>query len=327
MRGGEDADDETMDVVTYEHNSSFGYAWENETFSGAIRVLEKIELYYVPFLVAFGTIGNWLSVVVFFSTKLRKLSSSFYLAALAISDTGFLMVIFISWLNMIDISIFNQPIFCELSVYLSSVCSFLSVWFVVAFTVERFIAVGYPLKRPSMCTVSRAKVVIACLTLASLLFYMPQIFISGLERRPDRANNQTVLMCELKDEYRDLYNILDSVDFFMVLILPFFAISFINTSICLTVWKLARIRRTMTNSLQGRSVNGLPQRPAIRTSSSLRSQNSQTKVTKMLLIVSTVFICLNLPSYILRSALHFQEVSTFIYLSTPMKFSFFLRFA
>ncbi|EEB18901.1 class A rhodopsin-like G-protein coupled receptor GPRnna16, putative [Pediculus humanus corporis] len=310
MKGDKNAhDDATMvDIVEYDVNATYVSSFENQTFSGAIKILEKIELYYVPFLVAFGTVGNWLSVVVFFSTKLRKLSSSFYLAALAISDTGFLLIIFVSWLNMIDISIFNQPIFCELSVYLSSVCSFLSVWFVVAFTVERFIAVGYPLKRPSMCTVSRAKIVITCLTFASLLFYMPQIFISGLESHSDRATNQTILMCQLKEDYKDLYNVLDSVDFFIVLILPFFAISFINTSICLTVWKLARIRRTMTNTLQGRIVNGVVQRPpALRMPSSIRSNNSQIKVTKMLLIVSTVFICLNLPSYILRSALHFQE--------------------
>ncbi|KAK6628766.1 hypothetical protein RUM43_002582 [Polyplax serrata] len=310
MGVNKNVDDETMDIVAYDHNVTYNLAYENQTFSGAIRVLEKIELYYVPFLVAFGTIGNLLSVFVFFTTKLRKLSSSFYLAALAISDTGFLMVLFISWLNMIDISIFNQPVICELSIYLSSVCSFLSVWFVVAFTVERFIAVRYPLKRPSMCTVSRAKVVIICLSFAAFLFYMPHIFISGLESRPDRANNRTVLVCELKEDFKDLYNVLDSIDFFIVLILPLFAILFINSSICLTVWKLARIRRTMTNSLQGRTINGVPQRPAIRTPSSIRSNNSQSKVTKMLLIVSTVFVCLNLPSYILRTALRFQEVSS-----------------
>ncbi|KAK6627568.1 hypothetical protein RUM44_010046 [Polyplax serrata] len=68
----------------------------------------------------------------------------------------------------------------------------------------------------------------------------------------------------------------------------------------------------MTNSLQGRTINGVPQRPAIRTPSSIRSNNSQSKVTKMLLIVSTVFVCLNLPSYILRTALRFQESSSFI---------------
>lgn len=321
---------------------------ENGTESAAaeksevIRVIEKIELYYMPFLVAFGSIGNCLSVVVFFSTKLRKLSSSFYLSALAVSDTGFLFIIFISWLNMVDIPFFNRPVVCEVSVYVSSVCSFLSVWFVVAFTVERFIAVGYPLKRPSMCTVSRAKMVIACLTATSLLLYLPHIFIAGLQPKvqynvsdlavpqpflnlSDAAllypnDSSTVMLCGLDKDYYDLSNILNSIDFFIVLLLPVIAIFMINASICMTVWRLARVRRTMTLTSVGH-VNGLDgRRPVVQGSSSIRSHSSQTKVTKMLLIVSTVFICLNLPSYICRLILHFQEVSnTDFFLSTTPK--------
>ncbi|KAG8326321.1 G-protein coupled receptor activity protein [Homalodisca vitripennis] len=65
------------------------------------------------------------------------------------------------------------------------VCSFLSVWFVVAFTVERFIAVRYPLKRPSMCTVTRAKMVLSVLTLFTLSMCSPYLFISAPQWRPD----------------------------------------------------------------------------------------------------------------------------------------------
>lgn len=298
-----------MDIAALEYNETNSQFLENRTTSEAINILEKIELYYTPFLVALGSLGNWLSVIVFFSTKLRKLSSSVYLAALAISDTGFLLTIFVTWLAMIDVPLFNQHVICELSVYLSSVCSFLSVWFVVGFTVERFIAVGYPLKRPSMCTVSRAKIVLTGLTITSLLFYMPTIFISGLQEVV-KSTNKTIKVCDLKEEHKELGSILNSIDFFVVLIIPFFAISIINTSICLTVWRLARIRRTMTLSVAGRSANGLNLRTAIRTPSSIRSQSSQTKVTKMLLVVSTVFICLNLPSYVLRTATHFRDVSS-----------------
>ncbi|CAB0000261.1 unnamed protein product, partial [Nesidiocoris tenuis] len=62
------------------------------------------------------------------------------------------------------------------------VCSFLSVWFIVAFTVERFIAVRYPLKRPSLCTVSKAKIVLVSLSLAASICYTPYIFIVEVVR-------------------------------------------------------------------------------------------------------------------------------------------------
>uniref|UniRef100_A0AAG5DEM8 G-protein coupled receptors family 1 profile domain-containing protein n=2 Tax=Anopheles atroparvus TaxID=41427 RepID=A0AAG5DEM8_ANOAO len=43
--------------------------------------------------------------------------------------------------------------------------------------------------------------------------------------------------------------------------------------------------------------------------------NSQIKVTKMLLIVSTVFVCLNLPSYIVRVKIYLEtDVSQYIFL-------------
>lgn len=97
----------------------------NSSPSGAQRVLCSIQLYYTPFLVALGTLGNCLSVLVFFATKLKKLSSSYYLSALAISDTGFLITLFISWLNLIDLPLFNMPGICQLSVYLTQVKTFI----------------------------------------------------------------------------------------------------------------------------------------------------------------------------------------------------------
>ncbi|KAF6201633.1 hypothetical protein GE061_004026 [Apolygus lucorum] len=84
-------------------------------------VLDWVQRYYTPALVGFGTLGNCLSVIVFFSTKLRKLSSSYYLSALAISDTGYLFCTFLSWLNVADIDLFNKPGICEFSIYLTQV--------------------------------------------------------------------------------------------------------------------------------------------------------------------------------------------------------------
>lgn len=88
---------------------------------GTQRVLYGFQLYYTPLLVLLGTLGNTLSVFVFFATKLRKLSSSYYLSALAISDTGFLVALFISWLNLVDVNLFNMPGICQLTVYLTQV--------------------------------------------------------------------------------------------------------------------------------------------------------------------------------------------------------------
>ncbi|KAK7572009.1 hypothetical protein V9T40_014481 [Parthenolecanium corni] len=280
-------------------------------------ILQYIQLYYTPTLIVLGCIGNVLSVFVFFSTKLRKHSSSYYLSALAFSDTGFLVAQFITWLNLVDIPIFKKSGFCQMAIYSSQVCSFLSVWLVVLFTVERFIAVRYPLHRPVVCTVARAKTFICILTMIALPAYSPYFVMAAPQVKVETANNETFTTegCYLVDKYADMAFYYNHIDVFFTLILPFCIIVTLNTLICRTVHQLAHVRRTMTLTTRRRLPNGRHNNSrrssdgyVSRTFSHRTSANSQSKVTHMLLVVSTVFICLNLPSYILRLWLYVNEV-------------------
>lgn len=289
---------------------------EDEWYKRDLVYIYKIQLYYTPILCIFGSVGNALSVFVFFSTKLRKLSSSYYLSALAISDTGVLIPIFMAWLELIDIHLFNISIICQTSVYLTHMCSFLSVWFVVSFTVERFIAVRYPLRRPSVCTVARARCVLASLTMISVILHSPYLLmpdvIQGRERDP--SSNETKLVCDLPDKWKSWASKLNHLDLFLTLVIPFSMIVILNTLISRTVCRLARVRRSMTHKHSGcssrhhhRNRANSSQMSATTTASSSSSSSSQTKVTEMLLIVSTVFICLNLPSYVFRGRLYMDK--------------------
>jgi hypothetical protein len=277
---------------------------ETDMDPGWRYVIEGIEMCYSLIVIVLGTIGNCISVLAFFRTKLRKLSSSFYLGALAISDTGFLIALFASWLNSFGVPLFNVSGLCELSIYLTYVCSFLSAWLVVAFTVERFIAVRYPLRRSSMCTVARAKVVLASLTTLALLLNIPNFWLTQIEIRDNRP------ICSLNPKFTVLATVINHLDFVVTFILPFFAIVTLNAWITVMVWQLARIRRVLTlTAARERSIHcRRPHQPhsAAMPQQSLRSASSQTKVTKMLLIVSTVFLCLNLPSYVLRVRVYVQ---------------------
>ena len=129
-----------------------------------------VNRFYTPPLCLFGVIGNCLSVYVFcMASSHRNLSSSFYLSALAISDIGFLINLFAVWLNDEGFDVMTTRFSCPFIIYLGQVTCFVSVWFVVAFTAERFCAVCYPLTRPTVCTVARAKKVIFGITLMALL--------------------------------------------------------------------------------------------------------------------------------------------------------------
>jgi len=128
--------------------------------------------YYTPLLCTFGAIGNSLSILVFcVHNSHRNLSSSYYLSALALSDNGYLLNLFAMWLNGLGIRVITWELSCPLVMYLGQVTCFLSVWLTVAFTVERFYAVCHPLKRATICTVSRAKKVIGTITVVALVSF------------------------------------------------------------------------------------------------------------------------------------------------------------
>lgn len=182
------------------NNTNLGLddAYDVNDFTLAEKLGNFLTIYYTPTLVCVGSIGNILSVLVFFKTKLRKLSSSYYLAALGISDTCFLIGLLASWLNFVDINIYNRNICCQFFTYFSGLCSFLSVWFVVAFTVERFIAVLYPLKRQTMCTVRRAKMVLIGLVTLGAIISTPYLFYSA-PRYSDKIKD---FICDVREEYK-----------------------------------------------------------------------------------------------------------------------------
>ncbi|KAH8379125.1 hypothetical protein KR009_003195 [Drosophila setifemur] len=338
---------------------------DEEMLRIAYFISDFVHHYYIPILCCTGSIGNILSVFVFFKTKLRKLSSSFYLAALAVSDTCFLAGLFAQWLNFFNVDIYNRNYFCQFFTFFSYLASFCSVWFVVAFTVERFIAVIYPLKRQTMCTVRRAKIVLSCLTFVGCLHCSPYIVIA----KPVFMEKLNATICDLNSEYKAqlaLFNYWDSI---VVYAVPFTTIAVLNTCTGCTVWKFATVRRTLTMHKMKPQTTSMPSNssnsscgpsavasyristslkrqksagthPSGQNNVSLRQQDeqeqqqqqqqlqhqqqhqinncqhhceitqkpgrrkvqnsSQLKVTKMLLIVSTVFVCLNLPSCLLR---------------------------
>lgn len=270
-------------------------------------VINQIQMYYTPILVYLGALGNCLSVCVFFSSKLRKLSSSFYLAALAISDTGFLISLFIVWLNMVDVGLFNRQGFCQFFIYLTTLCSFLSVWFVVAFTIERFVAVQYPLRRQSMCTVARAKSVLLGLTALGIVLCSPVLWFSS-PQPPTQKHNAT--LCNLAAEWEEWANVFNVADTLLTFLLPFSVIVVLNTLIARAVWRLAGVRRAMTvtgrRTKRPRNQNQNQNHKNHNSHSPRPAHTSQTKVTKMLLVVSTVFLCFNLPAYVMRLYAFFQ---------------------
>lgn len=197
------------------------------SFTFALKCLDFFNFYYLAVIIIFGMVGNTLNFLVFTRTHLKLRSSSYYLAALALADLGFLLTLLVVWLNHVGVDLFNRQGFCQALVYTSSVCSCLSVWLTVAFTIERLIAVQYPLQRPYMCTVRRAKIIISVLTLTTLTSHVYSLFTAGItDAGPDGKS-----ICDLLPAYYRFMHVVNLLDTVLTLVIPFILIVVMNTLI------------------------------------------------------------------------------------------------
>ncbi len=214
----------------------------------------QFDKYYTPLLCLLGCIGNSLSFLVFCAdSQYRSQSSSWYLSALAISDTLYLFNVFLVWLE----SCISQGVLtwgelsCPLIMYIGQVACFMSVYLILAFSVERCLAVHFPLSQLSSSGVSKAKKVITLLTVVSLALFSYVWVIAKVVQVPTNStetgneeDNQTVYQnvtfvyrCSVAEEFYKFAEISSYVDTVVTFVLPFLIISFANVQIAILLWK------------------------------------------------------------------------------------------
>ncbi|KAL8594339.1 hypothetical protein ACOMHN_053256 [Nucella lapillus] len=80
----------------------------------AIRVLARFRLVALPTIAFLGIVSNTLSFCIFVSKTLRRTSCSIYLAARSMSDTGFLLAMFLTWLgDAMGVPLIHTVVVCQ----------------------------------------------------------------------------------------------------------------------------------------------------------------------------------------------------------------------
>ena len=148
--------------------------------NGFSRTLDGLNLYVMPLIIAAGLSGNTLSLLVFTCSHLKLKSSSVYLATLSIADMGFLLCLFVVWLLRVNISLFHYHGVCQCIVYMNYVFAFTSSWSVVAFTTERYVIVFHPRLRKKWCTQKTALIITLIITISALIGYTVSFMTNGV---------------------------------------------------------------------------------------------------------------------------------------------------
>lgn len=254
-----------------------------DTDSRLLKISQYIYVFLTPLILSLGIIGNILSLSVFLSKKLRHLSASHYLIALSIADTtALIFYVCIDWLkrglsmwpNDSYIYLFHTEGFCQLFIYLGYSSRFLSAWLVVAFTVERYIAVCHPFQRYKYYTRRSTRRILLLVVIWSLIFNLHKPILSGIHE----ATKGGPKICTVHPNFNIISFILDNIFAFFITLVPFTVITVLNSLIirCL----LRRNRKRNHNTV-------ITEENVIR-----------LEFTLILLVISFFFIALNLPFFV-----------------------------
>lgn len=141
-------------------------------------MLYKIGLWFhliwPPIIVPIGLIGNTLSLVIMLQRQNRYISCCTYMAVLAIADNisllrrGFEWVIYIGKKPYTDIE-------CQVLAFIGLSAIQWGMFLIVLMTVDRLLAITFPLKATLYCKPGRAKLLSFVAFLTSFLFSIPHL--------------------------------------------------------------------------------------------------------------------------------------------------------
>lgn len=292
---------------------------KTESVGDLMKVALFLHRVLLPGIVLFGLIGNILSLLVFNTTKLRRLSSSVYLSALALSDSGFLLCVLLLWINTLNVSIFHRPILCQSLVYLTFIFSFLSVWIVNVLTLELYVITFYLSTRTlQLLDRSFAVRVLGFLAGVAIVLYGYNIWTIEIHEIDQDRN-----VCTEKSSYFVLA--MSCIDSLLTSLVPMVMMLVMTSRLLLAITKdcdnatvnplqtrrktslvqaiewISNETRTFSNAYQLGQTNIFSARREIEQRTvrgRSKSLSAHRKLRKMLVAVSVVFLFLNLPMHV-----------------------------
>ena len=295
--------------MSRESNASGGLE-DNLTGGGTLAVVAGLlDRCVATIVVIAGLIGNLIALFVFSKRYMQRRSSNVYLAAISVVGVCFLASVMLSWTARTSFDVYKLNGACQILTYVTHVSNFLSVWYVVCFTVERYIAVHYPLRRLSLCTAIKARrTVVALAVFAGVTYHYAAWTSDVVEPWPGGER-----ICAPLLRYSAVLSAVHAVDTVITLLVPFVVITVLNARIAVTIFRHNRARQKIAVRIAVRryaraahGVNRDRDRLHLRRYvcdyvENRRPPCDQFRMTKLLLTVSIAFLALNSPRHAARA--------------------------
>ena len=241
----------------------------------------------VPMTVAFGVIGNLISMAVLTRRSMRT-STNVYLTALALCDVLYLVFAFslgLKHYQTIKESLYYKRFRKPFGMALTDTFSNTGVWLTLTFTIERYIGVCHPMKGKILCTPQRARYVVIIVCMCTFILTFPEFF--SIRPVTRMKNNVTTV------EYKDILEANTSYQWgFKYLHQVLFTL---GPLISLLIFNSLLMRAVLTAAKQRRSMAKVA---VVQNDKQDRHHREQQKITIMLIMVVIVFLLCQLPQAI-----------------------------
>ena len=251
----------------------------------AYRIHHALSLYVPPLLLTIGIIGNILSFYILRHKTMKRQTTNLFLAILSIADSQVLFIgLFRQWIGQLTgTDIQTQTDFlCRTVTVVAYTSSHFSVWLIVSVTVERYIVVCHALRASRICNMQRSRKLV--ISLAFLLLIINGHFFFTIGLKMEKFQGQMIPKCEAVSPFETLVTrIWPWIDAVIYSVLPTPIITVLNILII----------RQVVIATYGRGF--LQNGHVIRVEVRRRTEDSNIKLTVMLLTVSFTFLVTTLP--------------------------------
>lgn len=202
---------------------------------GKLALVERLTIFLTFIVSIIGIIGNAGTIIVLNQHTMRQWRSSMLLTALAAVDLFYLSIIFLSIVDTLTnqaVGLHRSLLLCQATVYITHVCSFLSATFTLSFTLQRFVAVYFPLHAHLIISYRSSIINILVLVFISSTFYSFSFFVTNISQG----------QCREDESYPFLFPLL-MVDICFTFTIPFIFILLCNFAIVIKL----NSRKDLTN--------------------------------------------------------------------------------
>ncbi|XP_037113252.1 growth hormone secretagogue receptor type 1-like [Syngnathus acus] len=153
--------------------------WNQPVFG--FTALVCVTIIYIPVLLL-GLLGNVLTILVVWLRPHVRSSTYLYLSSMAVSD---LMILLLLPLDLYKLWRPRPWLFgdlaCKMTMFLSECCTFCTILHITFLSLERYVAVCWPIIAKTLVTRRRTKALIGCLWLGAAVSAAPVLVMVGVE--------------------------------------------------------------------------------------------------------------------------------------------------